>query len=338
MTIRSVTLFILNYNGRTLLQECLPSLIDASHQSRRRVKLVVIDNHSTDDSASVMSTLFAGIPFIRSRANRFLSSFNEFVERDTSDAVILLNNDIKADADFIDPLADLLENRPDAFFASPICWDFDRKRYEGGLSVLRTAGGWWGTRSVLPPRLRPSEENFWYTVSMGACLAVRRDRFLELGGYDDLYLPGILEDLDLCYRAWKRGWKGYFVPASVVYHKGQASFAPAFGKAGISRMAARNTLFFMWKNLRDPGEKFRAAIWLPVRLLWALLRGNAAFIRGVRDAWAGRSKVLSRASVQLPEEVSDREIVRLFRDQNAAMKRLLKSGQHTPTSERSPCC
>lgn len=322
MTLSSVSLFILNYNGETLLPECLPGILKAAQGSRRQVRVVVIDNHSRDASPAVMAKSFAGVPFIRARANRFLSSFNEFVEADTSDAVILMNNDIKTEPGFIDPLIDVLERRDDAFFTSPLCWDFDKVRYEGGLSMLSSKAGWWGTRSILPAKLRPDGGGFWLTASMGACLALRRDRFLELGGYDDLYLPGILEDLDLCYRGWKRGWKGYFVPESVVYHKGQASFAPAFGKSGISRMAARNTCYFMWKNIRDPLCRIQSLFWLPVRAAAALLGGNTAFLLGLKDAFGGRAKVRERRPDPRLEVLSDREILKIFQCQAEQIRRL----------------
>lgn len=321
MMIHSASIFILNYNGERLLPECLPGILAAAGRSRRRVKVVVIDNHSTDNSAQVMQSDFPSTPFIRARANRFLSSFNEFVERDESDAVVLMNNDIKVEPDFLDPVLDVFETREDAFFTSSLCWDFDKVRYEGGLSTLHRRAGLWGTSSVLPARLRPEDGGFWLTASIGACLAIRRDRFLELGGYDDLYLPGILEDLDLCYRGWKKGWRGYFVPESVIYHKGQASFKPAFGASRIRRMAARNTYFFIWKNIDDLRLKISDLLWLPVRLLYALLRGDLAFILGVIDAFKNRRRALKKRQPSLKgNRLSDREILNIFKRQSVLLK------------------
>lgn len=325
MKINSATIFILNYNGEKLLQECLPGILLAARHSSRKTKVVVIDNHSTDSSGQLMQNLFPDTPFIRARANRFLSSFNEFVERDHSDAVVLMNNDIKVEPDFLDPLLDVFEKHDDAFFTSSLCWDFDKVRYEGGVSMLHRRAGLWGTSSVLPRKLRPEGGGYWLTASIGASLTIRRDRFLELGGYDDLYLPGILEDLDLCYRGWRMGWKGYFVPESVIYHKGQASFAPAFGSTRIRRMASRNTCYFMWKNIDDPSLRLLDLLWMPVRIVYALLKKDTAFISGILDAWRKYGEVCRiKKNRKSPGPVSDRALLKLFQKQNKTFSYLEK--------------
>ncbi len=317
MKIESVSLFILNYNGTALLGECLPGILAAAKKSRRKARVTVIDNHSTDNSLAFVKKTFPEAIASLSTGNRFLISFNEFVEHDSSDAVVLMNNDIKVEEGFLDPLLDALEQKEDALFTSSLCWDFDKTRYEGGLSQLHRKAGIWGTTSVLPEKLRPDSGSFWFTVSMGACLAFRRDRFLELGGYDDLYLPGILEDLDLCYRGWRKGWRGYFVPESVIYHKGQASFKPAFGNDRIRRMAARNTYFFMWKNVDDPGLVLLDLLWMPVRMIYALFRGDKAFAQGAWDALQQGQAALDRRKVREKDfAMTDRAILKLFKLQN----------------------
>lgn len=319
MKVSRVSIFVLNYNGIPLMQECLPTLAEAARRSPVPVRLVVIDNQSPGEDIAFVQKNFPEFEVSRAPANAFLISFNDYVRSDTGDVALLLNNDIKVEPDFLAPLIRLFESRDDAFFASSLCWDFSKKNYEGGLSQLVRKGGVWGTRSVLPQRLRPDAENFWYSISIGAAIAVRRDRFLALGGFDDLYLPGILEDLDLCYRAWKQGWKGYFVPESVIYHKGQASFQPAFGRHRIRRMAVRNTCYFMWKNVRDRSLTARDLFWLPFRMVYALLRGDWAFAQGVAEAFGSRSKI--RRDKQEPDRVSDAAILDIFRNQETLIQR-----------------
>ena len=73
-------------------------------------------------------------------------------------------------------------------------------------------------------------------------------RFLDLGGYDPIYFPGRIEDLDLGFRCWMAGFRGYYVPESVAFHKGWGTFEPQFGKDFCDALASRNTLIFMWKN------------------------------------------------------------------------------------------
>ena len=121
------------------------------------------------------------------------------------------------------------------------------------------------------------------TAAAGPVLAVNRCRFLELGGYDPIYFPGRIEDLDLGFRAWMAGFRGYYVPESVAYHQGFSTFEPQLGKDRCSLLAIRNTLIFMWKNVGGARLLLHLA-WLPVRLGWSLLRGQPGFARAFFEA------------------------------------------------------
>lgn len=310
MTDFKVSFFVLNYNGAQLLPECLPSILRSTVNTKYKTQLLVIDNQSTDSSLEVLRNQFPDIPVLSPKKNRYLCSFNEYVFTDRSDVVVLMNNDIKVEEDFLDPLVQLFEKKDDAFMASSLCWDFSKKGYEGGLSVLIKKYGWWGTCSVNPF----SFDHFPYTASIGACIAFRRDRFVELGGYDDLFLPGTLEDLDICYRGWREGWKGYFVKESVIYHKGQATFKEKFGAAKIRELATRNTFLFTWKNVHDPRLLLEHFVWIPARLLYALLRFDFPFLIGCFKAFLMMPRTWQkRAGAKHSTKLTDREIIDVFK-------------------------
>ncbi|HEX5443529.1 MAG TPA: glycosyltransferase [Pirellulales bacterium] len=95
------------------------------------------------------------------------------------------------------------------------------------------------------------------TASAGAVMAVDRAKFLALGGFDPLYLPGRLEDLDFAFRGYLAGWHARYVPRAVAWHKGEATFIQVHGAAGSQALALRNTLLFHWKNLRHPWHVVR---------------------------------------------------------------------------------
>ena len=116
--------------------------------------------------------------------------------------------------------------------------------------------------------------------------AFHREKFLELGGYDRSYLPGIMEDADLCLKAQHAGYALYYEPKSVVYHMGQASFKKAFSYLKREILAYRNTFLFMWKNFR--GIRFWAEhlFFLPFRMVWMLLKGRWGFVIGFFEALA----------------------------------------------------
>ncbi|MEP6963368.1 MAG: glycosyltransferase, partial [Acidobacteriota bacterium] len=84
----------------------------------------------------------------------------------------------------------------------------------------------------------------------GSCAFDRR-KFLELGGFDPLYHPFYLEDTDLGYLAWKRGWKVLYQPRSVVYHEHRGTIGKKFSPEYIEGVLRRNFILFTWKNVHS---------------------------------------------------------------------------------------
>jgi GT2 family glycosyltransferase len=276
-------ILVLNYNGRSLLAECLPSIVDAARRARVACPVTIVDNGSTDGSLDDLARNWPAIAVVREE-NRGLASFNRVLARLDEPVVLLLNNDVKLAPDAIAPLLAAFDEHDDALFAAPKCWSFDGLEYEGMRTRVRTRFG------LVQGMCRvPGHEAFVdradLTAASGPVLAVDRRRFLTLEGYDPLYFPGRIEDLDLGFRGWMAGWKGYYVPESVAYHRGFGSFGPAFGREGCDRLAARNTLLFAWKNLA--GRRFAAHLaWLPVRLAHALATRRTTFAVALAEALA----------------------------------------------------
>jgi len=306
-----VHLLILNFNGRRLLGECLPSVVEAARRSRHQCDVAVIDNASSDGSAAWLAQHYPEVEVIR-RPNRGLCSYNDVVPRLPGRVAVLLNNDIKLEPGCIDPLVEPFEaptegdspifaarklgQSPGCFMAAPLCWRFDGRTYEG----FRTAVDWhWGLvrATALFPGHGPGIRRAGPTASAGAVMAVDREKFAELGGFDPVYLPGRLEDLDLAYRAYLAGYRTVYVPEAVAFHQGMATFADVYGPAGCDALALRNTLLFQWKNLRRARHVLRQLVGLPVRLAaevlrapwtprqrrFALLKGFLAALRRVRE-------------------------------------------------------
>lgn len=246
-----VDLVILNYNGQVLLAECLPSLLAAAAHSQHEVSVVVIDNSSTDDSLAWLAAEYSDVIAFR-RHNRGLCSYNTVLPLLAAPVAILLNNDIRLSVDAIDPLVAALASPSDqgepCLLAAPLCLSFDGSTYQGQQTAVRWR---WGV--VQATSLYEQHEvtclQSGLTASAGAAVAVWREEFLALGGFDHRYLPGRIEDLDFAFRAYQAGYCLRHVPDSLAYHKGAATFAATFGEAGCDRLALRNTLLFQWKNL-----------------------------------------------------------------------------------------
>jgi GT2 family glycosyltransferase len=285
----STQILVLNFNGRALLEECLPSIVEAARRSPIPCGVTVVDNGSTDDSLAMLARDWPEVGVVV-EPNRGLASFNSVLARMVEPVVLLLNNDVKLAPEAVGPLLKVLGRHPDALFAAPACWTFDGRDYEGMRTRVRTRFG------LVQGLSRVPGHESWInlpdlTASAGPVLAVDRIKFLELGGYDPIYFPGRIEDLDLGFRGWMAGTRGYYVPSSVAYHKGFGSFEPAFGLHGIDRLATRNTLLFAWKNLS--GARLLAHLaWLPIRLIHALMTRRWSFVVAFREALGRLAEVI----------------------------------------------
>jgi len=271
----AIHVLILNFEGRDLLAECLPSIVEAGRRSRHRCRVAVVDNDSRDDSVSWLARQWPQVEVFRS-ANRGLCSFNAVVAGLEGSVALLLNNDIKLDPEAIDPLVEPLVEpagvgQPCCFMTAPRCRLFDGTTHEG----LKTAVRWrWGLVEATG-RFGGHEEVADLpdlTASAGAAMAVDCRIFSELGGFDPLFLPGRIEDLDFALRGYLAGYQARYIPQAMVYHRGMASFGPAFGETGNDFLALRNTLLFQWKNLRHPRHLARQAVGWPLRAGLDLLR------------------------------------------------------------------
>ena len=275
-----VALIVLNYNGRSLLEAHLPSVIAAAARSRHACQVWVLDNSSTDDSLCWLAQHYPQVR-VWQAPNLGLVSYNELLAQLEAPVVILLNNDIQMDATAVDPLVEPLavqlalpRERRRWFMTAPACWLMSDGTYEG----FRTAVAWrWGLVQATA-RFRGHEAGISCrgpTASAGAVMAVDRESFLALGGFDLRYAPGRLEDLDLCYRAFLAGQECLYVPESVVEHRGQATFDAVLGEARTQALALRNTLLFQWKNLRHPWHLLRFAAAQPVSIDVGVLERSA---------------------------------------------------------------
>ena len=291
-SIDKARILILNYNGAALMKECLPSIVEAAGRSRRRVSVTVIDNQSTDDSVGWLEKNFPSVNIFKTGSNKILCAYNDALRSVEEDVVILLNNDIRVDGGFADPLIDPFEKDEKVFSSGSKCLDFDGKGYQGEKSIAGFRWGLFWTDSRYTGYLSDVDRPSWTAqVALGA---FDRKKFLELGGYDDLYLPGTWEDTDLSWSAYRRGWHCVYEPKSVIYHKGQVTFNREFGKKESAVIAYRNSFLFVWKNFCKSSFIVRHWVFLPMRLLLALVKGNTAFLKGFMRALELRNLAFSK--------------------------------------------
>ena len=271
-------LMVLNYNGRAHLDECFSTLLVAAAHSRHDCRVVCVDNRSTEPDVAHLRERFPDVEVIVADENDFLFSLNPIIARRSEDVVVILNNDMRFDADFVDPLLAHFDDASLFAAASQLMnWD-------GASRQNQARRGWVHNAWFYKAWRGDGNEPTTSLEAPGGAAAYHRARFVELGGFDPLYRPGYYEDLDLSYRAWTRGWPTIFEPRSIIYHKEGVTMDGMFGTGRISRVHFRNHVLFTVKNIG--GWRFLVAflLLLPVRALRPVVRGDFLPLRGILAA------------------------------------------------------
>ncbi len=308
-----VNIAVLNYNGKALLEECLPSIIEAAARSRFSPKVTVLDNCSTDGSIEFLRNNFPQVDIYMAKVNRIYCSYNELFRNSEDDVILILNSDIKVDVNFLDPMVEHFERSKEVFFVSSRMYFFDKVTYQGDRAKAREHFGIISADT----RFRGYEklvEKQGYTFSTGNGAFDRR-KFLELGGFDTIYLPGRYEDVDLCFRGWKSGYKGIYEPRSIIYHKGYVSFKAAFSDKEIQATVFRNSLIFMVKNISSFTIFAKFCFWLPIRLIYFILSGRPYFVNAAAQAFKMLPLALRlRDACSKDFKLTDKEVVTFFNE------------------------
>ncbi len=265
-----------------MLAQCLPSVAEAVRHAKTTAAVAILDNQSTDKSEEYVRKNYPEMTFVKAPKNLVLCSYNDYLKTIVEPIAILLNNDIRVDKNFIDPLVEKFEENPTTFLVAPRMHSFDGRSVEAVDTRAKMKFGMFWASARYPGfeahTMIPSET---FASGIGA---VSREKFLRLGGYDRRYLPGIMEDADLCLKAQRAGYHLYYEPRSLVYHMGQASFKKAFSDLKRETLAYRNTFLFMWKNCHGARFWLSHLFFLLLRMIWMLLKGRVGFIPGFFEA------------------------------------------------------
>lgn len=292
----AASVVIPNWNGRDLLEKYLPSVIAATAANPRN-EVIVVDNGSTDGSVEFLRREFPQVRVLALGRNLgFGGGSNVGFRAATNDIVVLLNNDMRVAPDFLAPLLEGFEDERvfavscQIFFSDP-----EKVREETGLTQ-----GWWAkgqlrVRHRSDPKIGCRYPCFY---AGGGSSAYDRHKFLELGGFDPLFEPFYGEDTDLGLLAWKRGWKVYYEPRSVVWHEHRGTIGRRFSASYIDSIVNKNFLLLVWKNIH--ATQRMAAHFLRT---WA----DAVFSYAAGESRERASLVgLGRAFAQLPRAVVSR--------------------------------
>ncbi len=314
------SIIIPNWNGRELLEQCLPSVVEAVRSDGGDHEIIVVDNHSTDDSVPFLKANYPEVEVLELDRNRgFVGGCNVGAAASENEIIVFLNNDMLVERSFLRPLLDgfapPLSGGDGGVFAvsSQIhFWDAEKRREETGqtrgflklgfLQVVHDEPG--GCEQVRP-----------VLYAGGGSSAFDKSKFLALGGFDELFQPFYWEDTDISYRAWKRGWKVLFEPRSVVHHKHRGTIGKVYDKNTTDRAVNRNHLLFMWKNFADPDLLLLHPFVLLGRLVWNYALGNRTYLTAFGSAAGQLGEVWKRRiGGNRSEKLSDREVLSVSSD------------------------
>lgn len=296
---RTATIVIVNWDGKELLQECLPSVVEAVKYAGANHEILVVDNGSTDGSVEFIRREFPAVRVLALDRNYgFGEGNNRGVAEVRTDIVVLLNNDMIVDGAFLPPLLEGFSDRSVFAVSSQIFFqDVKRRREETGKTKARFENGFfyfWHDQIDSEDETSEVIPVFW--AGGGSC-AIDRAKFLAIGGFDSIYAPFYVEDTDLSYQAWKRGWKSQLAIRSRVVHKHRGTSQRKFGADFVDNTVRRNQYLFVWKNVTD--------LSMTMQHLWNLPRLHGRAIAGNRDAMF-EVRAYLRALRALPQAMRQR--------------------------------
>jgi len=299
-----ISVVIPNYNGQDLLNKNLPKVI----KTCPNCEIIVVDDASTDDSVDFLQKNFKRIKLIQLAKNKgFAHAVNEGVRKANGDLVLLLNSDVSPRANFLQrPLSHF--NRGDLFAVG-----FADYSHENGKVIIRGRGGAIFDRGFVKHFALTSESGKTLWVSGGSGI-FDRYKFLELGGFDVNFAPFYWEDIDLCFRAWQKGYRCLFEPRSKVdhYHE-EGVIKKSKSEFFIKTISYKNQFLFVWKNISDPILILEHLLWFPYHFTKALLTLDLAFFSGF--IWAILKLPQFIFDYQLPTthyQLSDQEVLAKF--------------------------
>ena len=299
------SIVIPTWNARLLIERCLNSIKNNIDQDR--VEVIVVDDCSTDDTIEKIRKSFQFVVLVAHDKNLgFGGACNSGVLSASNKLVVLLNNDVIVTEPFLDPLLAHFDS-PEVFAVNPRVYQKVNKMPGGGLVRGEMHCGLLRLRWAEDESARGESSLTLY--GNGAAMAVSRPKFLELGGFDNLYAPFYSEDLDLSYRAYQKGWVVKYEPSSQLTHDHGATIGKGFNTNYVDRISMRNRLLFVWRNIRDKRFWAQHIFWMIVRTLGAFASGNTNFIRALFGAILLRKMVIKKRQTDPKIVVPDRKIL-----------------------------
>ncbi len=232
-----ITIVIPNFNGEKLLEKNLPNILESGAE-----EILILDDSSRDKSLEVLEKFklqSSKLKVIEHKKNKgFIPTVNELFEKATGDIVVLLNNDVWVEKDFLRLLPKHFEN--EKVFAVNL-----HEEGEGPAAAFWKDGFFEFERGK---ELDLVQKSAW---ASGGSAAFSKKIWKELGGFDKTFAPFYWEDTDLSFRALKMGYEILWESQSNIKHEHETTIKKTFSQRYIRWVQQRNQLLFIWKNITD---------------------------------------------------------------------------------------
>lgn len=273
-----IAIVILNWNGKKDTIECLNSLKKITYSN---YEIILVDNGSADGSVEMLEKEYPEINLIKNKENLgFTGGNNVGIKKaleHNADYVLLLNNDTIVEQDFLEKMVDVAEQDASIGIIGPkiyyyslpyILWSAGG-RYISFLGKART----YGINKIDRPEYNVQRKVSWVT---GCAMMVKKEVFGKIGFLEEQYFSNY-EDLDFCISAERMGYKIYYVPEAVIYHKVARDWGGLDNPLYIYYQI-RNNLLFIKRKIMFPKNiiplLFLLFVSIPRRSLSLLMKGE----------------------------------------------------------------
>ncbi|MDR1811009.1 MAG: glycosyltransferase family 2 protein [Prevotella sp.] len=288
---KKAAIVILNWNGRKLLEQFLPPLVEYS--GRPDVDIVVADNASSDNSVEFLLSAYPQIRLIRLNDNYgYAGGYNRALAEVEAEYFVLLNSDVEVTPNWLAPLLNCLDNTPDVAAVQPKLLSYSNKdcfEYAGAAGGFIDKYGYPFCRGRVFGQIEKDNgqydepaDIFW---ASGACMVIRQKDFGAAGGFDAGFFAH-MEEIDLCWRLHARGRRVVCLPQSTVYHLGGATLTAESPQKTFLNF--RNNLLMLYKNLPEKDLKKTLRLRCLLDYLAALQLALAGKPKNARAVFAAR--------------------------------------------------
>lgn len=242
--VAGISVVIPNYNGVHLFKETLPTVINALERTGKPYEITVVDDCSTDDSVSYLRQNYPSIRILVNEVNGgFAVTSNHGIREAVYDKVLLLNSDVKLTSDYFESQYKYFL-KPDTFgvMGRIIGWH-DEQIQDGAKypsfhgSKIKTSGNYLLKDESL------MEDGLYSIYLSGANAFLDKEKFLLIGGFNEIFSPFYVEDYELSLRAWRLGFKCYYDHNSICRHQVSTTIRSKSKKEYINTIYDRNKMF-----------------------------------------------------------------------------------------------